>query len=97
MPSQEEVRTQYLGRNAEAPDLATVKDFVRFYIATSQPTLTDKMTTDSMGTVSEWFFAGFTRVAGTVISEGMRSEVYSVGSPLLTHRVDNPFDELTDR
>lgn len=97
VPSQEEVRTQYLGCNVTTPDLVTVKDFIRFYIATSQPTLVDKMTTDSMGTVSEWFFAGFTRVTGTVISEGMRSEVYSVSSLFHTDQFDNPLDELTNR
>lgn len=41
---------------AEASDLATVKDFLRFYIATSQPKLSDKPTVDSVNTVAEWIF-----------------------------------------
>jgi hypothetical protein len=36
-PSEEDARERYLRRDVEAPDLATVKDFLRFYIATSQP------------------------------------------------------------
>lgn len=37
VPSEEEVRAQCLGAEVEAPDLATMKDFFRFYIATSCP------------------------------------------------------------
>ena len=77
-PTAEEVRAQYLGRGVELPDLATLKDFIRFYIYTSQPRLSLTMTTDSMGTVSEWLFAGFTRVTGTVVPRDIRSEIYSV-------------------
>ena len=34
-PSEQEVRDQYLGPGTKLPDLATVKDFLRFYIYTS--------------------------------------------------------------
>lgn len=81
VPSEEAVRGQYLARGAPLPDLATVKDFIRFYIHTSQPKLTTKTTTDSMGTISEWFFAGFTRITGTAVPGDMRSDVYGVGFP----------------
>ncbi|KAK5080233.1 hypothetical protein LTR05_008746 [Lithohypha guttulata] len=66
------------------PDLATVKDFLRFYIATSQPRLAAQTTTDSMGTVAEWFFAGFARITGTVVPAGLRSEVYAWQRRVLT-------------
>jgi hypothetical protein len=62
----------------EAPDLTTVKDFIRFYVATSQPQIGDKPTADSINTVAEWFFAGFTRVTGTETNAEERSEVYNV-------------------
>jgi hypothetical protein len=56
-----------------------VKDFLRFYITTSRPQLTDKPTVDSINTVAEWFFAGFTRVTGTETKAEERSDVYDVG------------------
>ena len=58
--------------------LATVKDFIRFYIATSNPRLDERPTIDSVNIVAEWFFAGFTRVTGTDTVEEERSEVYNV-------------------
>lgn len=65
--------------HAPAPDLATVKDFQRFYIATSRPRLdADRPTADSVNIVAEWFFAGFTRITGTATDEEERSEVYNV-------------------
>jgi hypothetical protein len=33
---------------------------------------------DSVKTFAEWFFAGFIRVTGTVISEDYRSAIYEV-------------------
>lgn len=72
-------RNKYLGQGVAAPELANVKDFLRFYIATSQPKLDDKCPTpDSINTVAEWFFAGFTRVTHTDTDEEERSEVYNV-------------------
>ena len=78
VPSEEEVYAQYLRPGVQAPNLATIKDFFRFYIATSYPQLTGIPTTDSMGTIAEWFFAGFASVIGMVIPEDKRSEVYGV-------------------
>ncbi|MCJ1474750.1 hypothetical protein MMC13_003410 [Lambiella insularis] len=78
-PSEDHVRHEFLRPGIAAPDLATVKDFLRFYIATSRPRLdVDKPTVDSMNTVAEWFFAGFTRVTGTETEEEDRSEVYNI-------------------
>jgi hypothetical protein len=59
--------------------LATVKDFLRFYAASSDPRIDEEsMTPDSLGTVAEWFFAGFARVTGTTVEEEDRKEVYHV-------------------
>jgi hypothetical protein len=64
-----------------APDLVTVKDFLRFYIATNSPQITNIPTVDSINTVAEWFFAGFTRVTGTETNED-ESKVYNVSETL---------------
>lgn len=77
-PSEDEVRTRHLGRGTPLPDLAVVKEWVRYYIAASYPVLTTTMTTDSMGTISESFFAGFEQATGTIVPTDFRSEVYSV-------------------
>ena len=94
-PDVETARRQYLGQNVTAPDLATVKDFIRFYIATSKPQLDKeekRPTADSINIAAEWFFAGFTRVTGTDTDKDERSEVYNVRLSLLSvsgfYRVD---------
>lgn len=62
-PTEEMARREHLRSGIAAPDLATVKDFLRFYIATSRPQIeTDRPTVDSINSVAEWFFAGFSRV-----------------------------------
>ena len=64
-------------------DLATMKDFLRFIIATSRGIIDDgpkKVTVDSMNTFVEWFFAGFARVTGNRIDEEDRCAVYDVSA-----------------
>jgi hypothetical protein len=80
--NEEAAREQCLRLGVEDPSLATVKDFLRFYIATSQPRLTEKPTVESINTIAEWFFAGLTRVTGTETDAEQRSEVHNV-SPCL--------------
>jgi len=63
-----------------APDLATVKDFLHFHIATSRGKIVEKPTVDSVNTFAEWFFAGFTRITGTPTDEADKSEVYNVSA-----------------
>ena len=70
MPDEAEARQLCLGEEVEAPDLANLKDFFRFYIATSQERI------DSINTFAQWFFAGFTCVTGTPIKEEDRKDVY---------------------
>jgi len=78
-PDEDSARSQYLGKGVPAPDLVTVKDFLRFYAATSHPQIDkERPTADAICTVGEWFFAGFTRVTGTDTKAEDRSEVYYV-------------------
>ena len=84
LPDEKSARERWLQDGVEAPDLASVKDFLRFYIATSRPQLTNKPTVDSINTVAEWFFAGFARITGTETKAEERSDVYDV-SVLLAH------------
>jgi hypothetical protein len=68
VPDEAAVRKLVLAKNVEAPDLATVKDFLRFQAAASKGLIADKITDDSLNTFAEWFFAGFTRVMDTPIN-----------------------------
>lgn len=78
-PDEDTARSQYLGKGVPSPDLVTVKDFLRFYAATSRPKIDKKKSTaDALCTIGEWFFAGFTRVTETDTKAEDRSEVYYV-------------------
>jgi hypothetical protein len=78
-PDEETVSREHLRAGAAAPDLATVKDFSRFYIATSRPRLdASRPTMDSVNIVAKLFFAGFTCVTGADTDEDERSGVYNV-------------------
>ena len=80
-PDEACARHHCLHQGVEAPDLATIKDFFRFHIATSCGRIVAKPTVDSINTNAEWFFAGFTRLTGTEIHEEDRTEVYKVNTP----------------
>ena len=71
-------RELVLAKNVEAPDLATVKDFLRFKAAAGKGMIIEQTTYHSLNTFAEWFFAGFTRVTDTEINKEDRSEVYDV-------------------
>jgi hypothetical protein len=62
------------------PDLVTVKEFLRFYIATSRGKIVEKPMADSVNTFAEWFFTYFTRITNTRTDEDDRSEVYKVSA-----------------
>jgi hypothetical protein len=47
------VRDRVLKRHVEAPDLATVKDFLRFHAATSKGKIKKEITCDSLNTFAE--------------------------------------------
>ena len=79
MAEMDDTRAVYcLRKGAPCPDLVTTKDILRFHIALSRGRIKDKTTVDSVKTFAEWFFAGFTRVTGTIISEDYRSAIYGI-------------------
>jgi hypothetical protein len=80
-PTEAMARQRFLGKDVKAPDLETVKDFLRFHVSTSRGKIVTVPTADSVNTFAEWFYAGFTRVTGTSTDAQDRSEVYHV-SPL---------------
>lgn len=73
-----------LVQDAPPPNLATIKDFLRFHIAISQGRIDEggRITADSVNTFAEWFFAGWARVTGNTVDEDDRKAVYDVSSPL---------------
>jgi hypothetical protein len=80
IPDEAAIRERVLRKNVEAPDLATVKDFLRFHAAASEGKIKEKITSDSLNTFAEWFFAGFSRVTDTQTDADDRSEVYDVST-----------------
>jgi hypothetical protein len=48
VPDEAAVRDRILKKHAEAPDLATVKDFLRFHAATSKGKIRENITCDSL-------------------------------------------------
>ena len=80
VPDEAAVRKQVLWKNVEAPDFATVKDFLRFYAATSKGKIQEEVTCDSLNTFAEWFFAGFSRVTDTPTNNDNRREIYDVST-----------------
>jgi len=72
------VRERYLGKGVDAPDMPTVKDFIRFSAAASRGKIVELPTVDSINAFTEWFFAGFTRVTGTPTIKEDRTEVFNV-------------------
>ena len=69
------------------PDLVSIKDFLRFHVAISKGNIDKKgrITTDSLNTFAEWFFAGFARVTGNIIEEEDRCAVYHVRLTVLRY------------
>ena len=57
VPDEAAVRERVLRENVDAPDLAAVKDFLRFHAATSKGKIQEEVTCDSLNTFAEWFFA----------------------------------------
>ena len=61
-------------------DLATIKDFLRFYALGSDGGLDVRMTAESLNSQAERFFAGFTRVTRSIVTEQDRSHIYNVST-----------------
>ena len=79
-----QIRQQYLNEGATAPNLVTLKDFVRFFAALSRGRIKDKPTADSINSTLEFFFAGFAKITGTTVHEDDRKELYGVRADLIT-------------
>ena len=62
------------------PDLANIRDFIRFHASVARGNLDPqgRPTTDSVNTFAEWFFAGFARVTGNWVETKDRKAVYKV-------------------
>ena len=58
--------------------IATLKDFLRYYALGSNGALDRRMTAESLNSQAERFFAGFTRVTGSIVTEEDRSHIYNV-------------------
>ncbi|KAI9807092.1 MAG: hypothetical protein M1825_005809 [Sarcosagium campestre] len=68
-------------------DVAIMKDSFRFYALGTDGRLDDRMTADSLNSQAERFFAGFTRITGSIVTEQDRSHIYNwVRKPLLKDR-----------
>jgi hypothetical protein len=53
VPDEAAVRDRILQQHVEAPDLATVKDFLRFHAATSKGKIRENITCDLLDTFAE--------------------------------------------
>jgi hypothetical protein len=75
VPDEASVLERILRKNVKGPNLATVKDFLRFHAATSEGKIKDEITSDSLYTFTKWFFAGFSCITDTTTNADNRSEV----------------------
>ena len=76
---------QILRKGLSPPNLAAIKDFFRFIVATSTGFINpegERVTVDLLNTFTEWFFTGFGRVTGNRIEADDRSAVYNVSTIL---------------
>ena len=73
-PDETMVQKRFPGKGIDAPDLATVKGYLRFRAATSRSKVVEKPTADCFNAFAEGFFADFSRVIGTPTDEDERSE-----------------------
>jgi hypothetical protein len=90
LPTSDEASARYhcLHKGMGAPDLITVKGFLRFYIATSRGKIVEKLTIDSVNTFAKWFFAGFSYITGKPTDKEDGSEVYKANAlPLGTWQI----------
>ena len=59
MPDKAATRATYLANGLIALNLATIKEFLRFYALGSKGLLTKHASIDSTYIFTEWFFTGF--------------------------------------
>jgi hypothetical protein len=71
----------HLGKQCQFPPLVEVKDFFRWVISKTTGLIDEeegRPTLDTLKSIGENFFAGFTRYTEVKVSEEDRSEVYNV-------------------
>lgn len=73
----ERLRDEGLQEGHPVPD-ATVKDFVRFYISSTDGILTLRPTKSSVLNFAERFFAGYTRITKSVFDKKDTQDVFKV-------------------
>ena len=73
-PKMQALDTILFTNGMDAPDLATVKYFLRFHIPTRHGEIIEKPTADLVNIFAKWFFAGFTGITGTLRED--RNKVY---------------------
>ena len=61
-----------------APDITTVKGFLRYYNGTHSGVLQERPTVSSTINTAERFFAGFERVTGTSVPDADKKEASNV-------------------
>lgn len=71
-----------LQQGQPAPDLATVKDFIRFYISSTHGMLTVRPIMSSVKNFAERFFTGFTCVTKQLFDWKDTQDVYHVHGPV---------------
>ncbi|KAL4746587.1 hypothetical protein BDW72DRAFT_197529 [Aspergillus terricola var. indicus] len=72
----EKLRDNGLQKGHPAPDLATIKDFVRFYISSTDGILSLRPTKSSVLNFAERFFAGFTRITKSIFDKKDTQDVF---------------------
>ncbi|KAL4958731.1 uncharacterized protein BDV14DRAFT_186161 [Aspergillus stella-maris] len=66
-----------LQKGHPVPDLATIKDFVRFYISSTNGILSLRPTKSSVLNFAERFFAGFTRITKSIFDKKDTQDVFT--------------------
>jgi hypothetical protein len=74
----ENLREGGLREGQPVPDLATIKDFIRFYIFSSHGMISLRPTKSSVLNFAERFFAGFTRLTKSTFDTKDTRDVYKV-------------------
>ena len=81
----ESLREKGLQKGYPIPNLATIKDFVRFYVSSTDGILTLRPTKSSVLNFAERFFAGYTRITKSVFDKKDSDDVYTVRNPSIEY------------
>ncbi|KAI9037101.1 uncharacterized protein KD926_000817 [Aspergillus affinis] len=75
----ENIRKEGLREGQTVPDLATIKDFIRYYISSLHGIISLRSTKSSVLNFAERFFAGFTRLTKSTFDKKVTQNVYKLG------------------